>query len=131
MYVLLPSIDGRMFLRGEFRRQVGYKARWNGFEMALAPRFFPSSKTCSGCGHVKSELTLDERTYVCSECWLNIDRDLNAAINLREWYIAFNTASSAGSGRGEDVRPEVIHHGGRSSLKRQPNIKVDPVSNFV
>lgn len=109
---------------GEFKRQVGYKSKWNGFEMALAPRFFPSSKTCSGCGYVRKELTLDERTYVCSECGLVIDRDLNAAINLRDWYIISNTASSAGSGRGEDVRPEATCSRGQSSLKRQPDINL-------
>jgi putative transposase len=106
---------------GELRRQVGYKSKWNGFEMVLAPRFFPSSKTCSGCGHIKPELTLDERTYVCSECSLVIDRDYNAALNLRNWYIVSNTASSAGSGRGEDVRPEVACNERQTSLKRQPD----------
>lgn len=106
---------------GEFKRQVGYKSKWNGFEMALAPRFFPSSKTCSGCGNVRKELTLDERTYICSECGLVIDRDLNAAINLREGYMSSSTGSSSGSGRGEDVRLDVTCDGEQSLLKRQPN----------
>jgi len=109
---------------GEFRRQVEYKSRWNGFEMALAPRFFPSSKTCSGCGHVKSELGLDERVYICGACGLEIDRDLNAALNLRFWYIEKNTVSSTGSGRGEDVRPGSTCSKGQTSLKRQPNINL-------
>jgi len=107
---------------GEFRRQVKYKARWNGFEMVLAPRFFPSSKTCSGCGNVRKELTLDERTYVCSECGLKMDRDYNAALNLRDWYVLSlreTTASSAGGGRGEDVRPGSTCGEGQSLLKRQ------------
>lgn len=108
---------------GEFKRQVEYKARWKGFEMALAPRFFPSSKTCSGCGHVRKEQTLDERTYVCSSCGLSIDRDLNAAINLRDWYRSQNTASSAGSGRGEGIRPKAACSSRQTSLKRQPNDK--------
>jgi len=108
---------------GEFRRQVGYKAKWNGFEMALAPMFFPSSKTCSGCGNVRKELTLDERTYVCPECGLVIDRDYNAALNLRNWYITNNTASSAESGHGEDVRLEVTCDGEQSLLKCQPDRK--------
>lgn len=116
---------------GEFRRQVDYKSRWNGIEMVLAPRFFPSSKTCSGCGNVRKKLTLDERTYICPVCGLEIDRDYNAALNLREWYIVYNTVSSTGSGRGEDVRLDVTCDGERSLLKRQPNIKVDPASNFV
>lgn len=46
------------------------------------PRFFPSSKMCSGCGAVKAKLSLSERTYVCTACGMVLDRDLNAARNL-------------------------------------------------
>lgn len=66
----------------ELRRQIGYKATWNGVEVVVADRFYPSSKLCSGCGSVKQSLSLGERTYVCPECGLIMDRDLNAAINL-------------------------------------------------
>ena len=45
-------------------------------------RFYPSTKTCSGCGHVKKRMPLKYRTYICMKCGLTIDRDLNAAINL-------------------------------------------------
>nr|WP_293106772.1 zinc ribbon domain-containing protein [Okeania sp. SIO2F4] len=45
-------------------------------------RFFPSSKTCSRCGHVQ-DMPLSLRTYNCPECGISIDRDLNASINLR------------------------------------------------
>jgi putative transposase len=48
----------------------------------MAGRFYPSSKTCSGCGAVKAKLTLSERTYVCTACGLMTDRDVNAARNL-------------------------------------------------
>ena len=47
-----------------------------------ADTFFPSSKTCSGCGHAKAKLPLSERTYRCQRCGLVLDRDLNAARNL-------------------------------------------------
>jgi len=47
-----------------------------------ANRFFPSSKTCSSCGAVKKTLALSEREFVCEECGLVIDRDLNASLNL-------------------------------------------------
>ena len=70
---------------GELRRQIQYKAKWHGVEVRVAERFFPSSKTCSGCGEVKSNLNLRERTYSCDGCGLVIDRDLNAAINLARW----------------------------------------------
>jgi putative transposase len=67
---------------GELRRQIEYKAGWYGVEVIVAGRFFPSSKTCSGCGHVKDLLSLSRRTYHCEACDLSIDRDLNAAVNL-------------------------------------------------
>ena len=65
----------------EFRRQLEYKCEANGIELKVADRFFPSSKTCSECGSIKEKLSLGERIYRC-ECGLEIDRDLNAAINL-------------------------------------------------
>jgi putative transposase len=70
---------------GELSRQILYKAKWHGVEVRVAYRFYPSSKTCSGCGEVKSILNLSERTYSCKVCDLLIDRDLNAAINLARW----------------------------------------------
>ena len=70
---------------GELARQITYKAQWYGARLILADRFFASSKTCSGCGQVKSELGLSSRVYVCSHCDLSIDRDHNAAINLARW----------------------------------------------
>ena len=66
----------------EFRRQMSYKADWNGCQFKLASQWFPSSKTCSNCGYVNSNLTLANRTYVCPNCKFRIDRDLNAARNL-------------------------------------------------
>ncbi|NEP87544.1 MAG: IS200/IS605 family element transposase accessory protein TnpB [Okeania sp. SIO2C2] len=66
----------------EFRRQLEYKCQWYGSELVVVDRFFPSSKTCSYCGHVQ-DMPLHLRTYDCPECGLSIDRDLNASINLR------------------------------------------------
>lgn len=68
----------------EFRRQLEYKCQWYGVRLVIADMFFPSSKTCSQCGRVKKDLKLSERIYHC-DCGLHIDRDLNAAINLREY----------------------------------------------
>jgi len=70
---------------GELSRQILYKAKWHGVEVRVTNRFFPSSKTCSGCGDVKTDLDLSTRTYSCGTCGLAIDRDLNAAINLARW----------------------------------------------
>jgi putative transposase len=65
----------------EFKRQLEYKARKFGCEIIVASRWFPSSKTCSNCGHIQ-HMPLKERTYDCKNCEHSIDRDLNAAINL-------------------------------------------------
>lgn len=60
-----------------------YKAKWYGRDIVKIDTFYPSSKTCSGCGNVKEQLALSERTYNCECCGLSIDRDYNAAINIR------------------------------------------------
>lgn len=69
----------------EFIRQMEYKCEWNGIEFVQVDRYYPSSKTCSQCGHIKKNLKLSDRTYVCDECGLVIDRDYNAAINLSKY----------------------------------------------
>lgn len=66
----------------EIRRQLIYKAQQTGGTLVVADRWFASSKTCSGCGAAKAKLALSERTYVCMECGIVLDRDVNAAINL-------------------------------------------------
>lgn len=68
----------------EFRRQIEYKAEWTGIKIIIADRFYPSSKTCIKCGRVKKDLKLSERIYRC-ECGNVIDRDLQAAINLKRY----------------------------------------------
>jgi hypothetical protein len=70
---------------GELSRQILYKAKWHHVDVLVAHRHFPSSKMCSGCGRVKGDFTLAERVYRCGACGLNIDRDLNAAINVARW----------------------------------------------
>jgi putative transposase len=70
---------------GELRRQLEYKAAWYRTELVVADRWYPSSKTCSGCGAVDAGLTLADRIYDCSSCGLVLDRDVNAAINLARY----------------------------------------------
>ena len=68
----------------ELERQVlEYKLEWKGKELIKVDRFFPSSKKCSKCGKIKKELKLSERVYHCT-CGNEMDRDRNAAINIRE-----------------------------------------------
>jgi putative transposase len=70
---------------GEFRRQLEYKSLLYDNTLIVADRWFPSSKTCSGCGHIKETLLLSEREFACENCGQVIDRDLNAAINLKNY----------------------------------------------
>ena len=68
----------------EFRRQMEYKSKWNNIQVIIADRFFPSSKLCSCCGKIKKDLKLSERIYKC-ECGNVVDRDLQAALNLKKY----------------------------------------------
>jgi len=105
---------------GEFGRQIAYKAAWQGIAVIYADRWFPSSKTCSYCGNIKLELGLAERLYTCDFCGYNINRDLNAAINLK------NTVSSTGIyACGESVSPDLLR---QFSAKQELNIVYDPAS---
>ena len=67
---------------GMFRQFLEYKAKLRGNTIKIVDRWFPSSKTCSGCGTVKKDLSLSEREFVCEHCGLVMDRDLNAAVNI-------------------------------------------------
>jgi putative transposase len=69
---------------GELRRQLTYKTTWYHGRLVIADRWYPSSKTCSDCGAVKTKLHLSERRYTCDQCGLVLDRDLNAARNLAQ-----------------------------------------------
>jgi len=66
----------------ELRRQLEYKADLAGSASKVVSRWYPSSKTCSNCEWVDDDLTLADRVFVCQECGLVLDRDLNAALNL-------------------------------------------------
>ena len=66
----------------EFKRQLEYKAKYNGREMHQVDRFYPSSKLCSHCGTLKENLTLNDRVYCCDKCGIHIGRDYNASLNL-------------------------------------------------
>jgi len=68
----------------EVKRQMLYKAEQYGGSVQLVDRWYASSKTCSGCGWIDDDLTLADRAFICHECGLVIDRDLNAAINIRK-----------------------------------------------
>ena len=69
----------------EFYRQIQYKTSWNNIRFIEADRYFPSSKLCSVCGCVNKNLKLSDRTYVCPDCGNVIDRDYQAALNLKTY----------------------------------------------
>jgi putative transposase len=101
----------------ELHRQLAYKVGWYGSRLVVADRFYPSSKTCSGCGWVKAKLTLAERTFCCGVCGLVIDRDLNAARNLAK--LVQHVAQSGWetqTARGADQKPQPA---GQVALKRE------------
>ncbi|ABW11635.1 transposase IS605 OrfB [Parafrankia sp. EAN1pec] len=99
----------------EIRRQLAYKTGWYGSRLVTAGRWYPSSKTCSGCGWRNPNLTLSERTFSCQPCGLVLDRDVNAAVNLR--HLVAGSASETENARGADRR---THCGGRVAVKREP-----------
>ena len=67
---------------GEFRRQLEYKTTRAGTTLIVLDRWYPSSKTCSACGHLLSTLSLSTRVWTCPDCRTRHDRDINAAKNI-------------------------------------------------
>ena len=67
----------------DLRTMLAYKCDWYGRDLMVVDRWYPSSKTCSGCGQVAASLPLNVRAWVCPNCGARHDRDHNAAINIR------------------------------------------------
>lgn len=80
---LSEAIQEQKFYR--FREMLEYKSELYGITLDFADKWYPSSKTCSCCGNIKSDLKLKDRVYRCLSCGIEIDRDLNAAINLSNY----------------------------------------------
>lgn len=97
----------------EFHKQLEYKMKWAGGIVVKADMFYPSSKICSVCGVVKDKLTLKERTFKCDDCGNAMDRDLNAAINLKNMAVS-STVTACGEER-------FIPQGSCSSVNQEPN----------
>lgn len=68
----------------EFKTKLINKCKENNIELRVVDRWYPSSKLCHNCGHIKKDLKLKDRTYICSECGYVEDRDINASLNLRD-----------------------------------------------
>ena len=107
----------------EFRRLLDYKTSWYGSRLIVAPRFYPSTKTCSICGQVTTEMALGERVFQCEACGAEIDRDRNAARNLASLVAGSspetqNACGGEGSGRENGpVKPAPVK---QEPLSRKP-----------
>ncbi len=103
---------------GEFRRQLAYKCERYGRRLVVIDRWYPSSKTCSACGHRLADLSLSTRHWTCPSCGTRHDRDINAAQNILAAGLAV-ARGSPGDACGADVR-----HSGpsrvRSATKQEP-----------
>jgi len=103
---------------GEFRRQLEYKCERARHELVVIDRWYPSSKTCSACGHLLAGLSLSTRHWTCPSCRARHDRDINAAKNILAAGLAV-ARGSPGDACGADVR----HPGSsrvQSALKQEP-----------
>ena len=67
-----------------FKQILEYKAKWYDREIISVDRWFPSSKLCNKCGYKNKDLTLKDRDWVCPGCGSLLDRDLNAAMNIKD-----------------------------------------------
>jgi putative transposase len=103
---------------GEFRRQLEYKCERYGRHLVIIDRWYPSSKTCSACGHLLVDLSLSTRHWRCPSCGTRHDRDINAAKNI----LAAGLAVARGS-PGDACGAEVRHSGSSrvcSAAKQEP-----------
>lgn len=96
----------------EFRRQLEYKATMRGGVVVVADRWFASSKTCSACGSVQEAMPLSVRQWICPDCGTRHDRDLNAAINLKNMAVSSTVTAcgeeGAGRARKSAVKPASV-----------------------
>jgi putative transposase len=105
---------------GKVRSTLAYKCDWNGGRLLVAERWFASSKTHHGCGGYLADLRLGEREWVCPRCGGLVDRNANAAMNLRDWTGPVSAAASAaatgmsGVGVVDAPVPFVGDHGGQA-----------------
>ncbi len=96
--------------------QIEYKAAWQGVNVLRVPTHYPSTKTCSGCGKVADKVPLGQRVYCC-ECGAKLDRDLNAAINIKWEALRINSGADS---PGEPV--ELPPLGGAVKRELVPNV---------
>ena len=114
-HYLAKAVSDASFV--EFRRQLEYKTARTGARLHVIDRWYPSSKMCSRCGRVKTKFSLAERTYRCEHCGLTMDRDLNAAINIK---VAGSAPETQNAHRG------TVSRGGQHGRATQVPVKCEP-----
>jgi putative transposase len=97
----------------ELRRMLEYKCAWYGRDLLVVDRFYPSSRTCSTCGHLTGTLPLHIREWSCPDCGTRHDRDVNAACNILAAGLA---AAACGGG----VRPKRKRPSGQRPMMQEP-----------
>ena len=105
----------------ELRRILCYKTADRGHRLVAVDRFYPSSKTCSGCNQVKAKLALHTRVFDCDHCGLTLDRDVNAAINLAR-HATTLAGTPAPHGDVAGLRPETRNADSRPCETDQGNL---------
>jgi len=95
---------------GTLRWQLAYKGRWYGAHVVVVDRFYPSTQLCHDCGHKNDGLSQADRAWVCPHCRVRHDRDLNAALNIRDEGLRLLAAGHAESRNacGGTVRPPMV-----------------------
>lgn len=101
----------------ELRRQLEYKTAMRGSQLVIADRFYPSSKMCSDCGYKLDELPLSVREWTCPSCGTHHDRDVNAAINLKNMAVS-STVSVCGEEGSGCIRKNAVKP---ASMKQEAN----------
>jgi putative transposase len=98
---------------GAVRPTLAYKTRWVGGQLVVADRWFPSSKTHHGCGGYHADLQVSQRVWTCPRCGRPVDRNANAALNLRDWTEPATDRNVQRGGVAAPV-PLVGDHGGQA-----------------
>jgi putative transposase len=105
----------------ELRRQLEYKTAWRGGQVVLVDRWYPSSKLCCGCGYHLETLDLSVRNWTCPGCGATNDRDVNAAINLKNMAVSSTASACGGGGAG----PARVRRAKPPLAKQESNGKVN------
>jgi putative transposase len=106
----------------EAKRQLTYKAKLRGGVVIEAPRFFASSKLCSCCNQKNEQLKLSDRSWVCQSCGTEHDRDINAAVNLRQYAVSY-TVKASGEVSSGLVNPLTVANDGKGHKVKLTSVK--------